>query len=490
MKRYAQHAARDAKNDLGRRLKFAASLEKLLSGPNRPTDVRVVALAALPSVAGPSETLEILQQIEMQESRDPRLIAAMAGSVEKISLESLDKETRSAALRQVVTLLRESKDEEIIAACVRQLANYRVDMLCGWLMTAFRVIHQKNAAGESIIPYCDALLKRENQRRVDEIGDWVQSQLVETVEKRPAGENVASFELEYLIQSIGLLQNRRAAAYEKALPAVAKLLREWRDNRDCLDTVINSYVELRLRSSAADASTRLGEVLRNREAGRFARIAAAEALGRLYLLDGADDLIATAKNGDVDSSVRVAAVHGLAQIGDKSQRDGRDFKKIKVALEEILERKDPHAAFDRDVVEAALRDFVRLGGADRAKVMFPWMRTVELNVPASEAVSTMIQGTPADAPRIVTDFLVWLAETATEPAPHPPEAAITEMDSLAPALPAEVKAKAREAVVRTLDDLRRQHPNLQVRELAAMCLENLQRPHDGAEKGVAPPQPH
>ena len=106
------------------------------------------------------------------------MVAALADNVEKLGLDQFDEASRSAALRQLVGLLRESKDQDVVAASVRQLDKYQVDMLCGWFIAAFRNDDQKTAAADTIVPYCDAILAHGNRLRSDEIGEWIQARLV------------------------------------------------------------------------------------------------------------------------------------------------------------------------------------------------------------------------------------------------------------------------------------------------------------------------
>lgn len=478
--------------------------EALLGDPLRPAEVRAAALAAVKALAGPHRTLVDLREVDLRDETDGQLVLDILRYIESVNPSGLPENDRPTAVRDLVEVMRAHKNPRLVEASCKQLDKQPVDRLIAWLVESCRrdpEVDLNTAAAESIGVYI-AECGAGNRQRTDEIGGALQRRLAAIV-AAGAPEHVRDpFELEWLVQAMGLTQAQSASSFHDGLKSVSNLLWHWElGDASMLKTVIDAYVVLRLRGAppqGPDARRELAVlrgILRASDDPRLTfapRVAAAKALSRLQPAESLPDLIEVAGNADEFPNVRIAALKGVAEIGSEMRVQHKDTRQIGDLLKSLLQPRSGlpgKQAVSVKIVDGALEAFAKAGDAKNAALLFPWTLDPALCVQGTMATSYVIYRSAADAPVVLRLFAEWLVKQNVPDnfTPRPGEA-VTNMAAYCPGLilTDRERAAVRRAVMDELDTLRRSHPDERVRRRAAEWAEALRRVQ-GSDAGADAP---
>jgi serine/threonine protein kinase len=476
-----------------RRKDVLKTATKLLQAPARNAESRVAALSAETSLAEPSETLAALRDIEVSD-KDYQLLGGIRSFIAGIDFTKMTPANRPQVAQALIELARTGKNTEIIAISRKRLREVPVADLVAWMIESCPHgldVDLNTAAKDSIGIYLDECADAGDRQRIDEIGDHMQFRLKALVDASAPERTSDPIAMEFLVQAIGLAQDRSDTIFEDGLGAVATLLRQWKlRDTSMLKSVVESYSHMRRRAGGAEGADAkpemdaLLEILRESNDSRLdiPRVAVANALAQLQYSDAQDDLITVARNKDDVVSVRAVAVDSLGEIGTRLRREKKDVSRIQELLRKLIDWKanapNHPDAENVIVVDAALGAFAKAGDAKDADLLFAWTLDPVLCIHGTSATSVMAHRSPADAPTVVQRFVEWLVERTVPSGFAPqPDTAVTDMAAYCVRLNLTKREKhdVQIAVVNTLDKLAREHADKRVRQRSASWLKELLR---------------
>jgi HEAT repeat protein len=342
---------------------------------------------------------------------DEALNVTMLAQVRKLNLEKVSRADRPETVRRLIEFIRTPGNPGLTGCCVQLLDQEKPDKLCPWLVQAYEGEDSKTAAKDSLVSYAARTALR---HRVQEIGRYVETRLVEIAPRDLDPGLPCPFELEYLIQAIGQLRRLGDVPCPEARKVVAGLLhKHQRVDRSAWVTIVDTFAELIDDASSADCRP-LRSILTGAD-GRIpdeAREAAARALGKLHDPESLPSLLKIAADPDRLLNLRGAAIDGLASFGHYLERQGQSTRSIRNALRQVVQgfKKEP-----QKVVEAALAAYGEVAAPSEADFLFPFLVQREVVFPAFTAVGAIILNHPKDCQPVVDGYLKWRADFPAEP---------------------------------------------------------------------------
>jgi hypothetical protein len=454
---------------------WSSSMRMLMVDSQRSISARLAAFDSLRSVSNAVEILDIVQT-QVANAIDAVLAERMLSSIDAMTLDASDV-NHEELTRALIAAIAGGANPRFVARCVERFDALSPPQLCDLLLDAYGGADSKEAALQSLGVYA----RHVDRARVEVIGRYVEHNLRRLVTLDLQGQLSTSFELEYFIQSAGMLQSLSTVRYDVALDSVATLLRERQRLEDptILDTVVEAFAAL----ANGDGSGRhslspLRELLVESD-DTPVRATAALALGELN-----DDLslpalrsIALNEHGNVFVSLQVAAVEGLTKLGEHARRSG-DEKSVSAILsvfQQLIQHLAGAPEIEQrvDVLRAAIAGFGRLAQPDQGNLLFPLLLDPETTLTGIAAIQTIIGNSPEAIQPLVDAFLDWRSQVGdTARVPDDPNRSLVGFgfftDSLA-------SAKTEVAVKSTVAALARahRHGSLASRALAGKLLHVL-----------------
>ena len=374
-------------------------------------EVRATAFECLASYASPDQLIQIAHDHCGNDPASP-LSDTAAGYISSVSLDSLQKSQLAPTLRELTRIIRESANPLLVTSCVEVLDDSPPESLTDSFPRAHRNSDPKSAALESLVPY----LRHCSPQRIAEFGATVENRLVE-LNDSSEGLTKYLFEFEFMTQSIGEISELNGQDYPAARQVLTQLLSRRTEPRIelIMDSVIDSYAKI----SPADSTSRalLRDILTKKTTPWPARLAAAEAVGRLKDVTSAETLNHIASDGREFFALRVRAVRSLGEIAlhlrtNPTSSGATAYTSLRDALAQIA--LSPATSSEDEITIEALHAIGKLGDDS----LFESILSISdpprgVLIAAGQTLQQIVTAEGADVPQLLQQYLDWKTEDST-----------------------------------------------------------------------------
>ena len=442
--------------------------------------VQTEAFGWLTTVAPAPQILKCVAA-QWSPTTEKRFAEAMLAYVRGLDLPGLAPDTlRSDVIRRLISLIKNQENAELVAGCLAHLDKPSAGRLCDWLLKAFQDSEVKEAARESLVVYAQKTADRD---RLTQLSDYIQKRLLELAPLSPIPDEIrTSFELEYLVQSLGQLAAISGERSPTALSVVAGLLehRQRLDDTAILDTVIDAFADL-----SDPRKPRLAPVLEILSDGKLkqdVRVAAANALGKLHdpaTLSALKEVATNSRKEEGVLNLQTAAVKNAGLLAIQNQSDSKLRHDVMDLLRLLIDRQK-EKPLPREVMWEVLKAYGQLADSKEGGLILSFLATPTLNTASVEAVHAIVLRLPRDTSPLVDAYLEWRVHAAVSLTLRiPPEEALIGFAGVygPPQVGRDVKEAASKSVVSALVAAHL-HSDLAERKLASELLGTILKAKD------------
>ena len=369
--------------------------------------VQTEAFALLTMVAPAPQILKCIAA-QWNPTTEKRFAEAMLAYLRGLDLPSLTPDTlRSDVIRRLISMIKKQEHAELVAGCLAHLDKPSAGRLCDWLLKAFQDSDVKEAARESLVVYAQKTADRD---RLTQLREYIQKRLLELAPLSPVPDEIrTSFELEYLVQSIGQLAAISGERSPAALSIVGGLLehRQRLDDTAILDTVIDAYADLS--DPRKPQLAPVCEILSDGKLKQDVRVAAANALGKLHdpaTLSALKEVATNARKEEGVLNLQAAAVKSAGLLAILNQTDAKLRHDVMDLLRLMIERQK-EKPLPREVMWEVLKAYGQLADSKEGGLILSFLANPNLNTASVEAVHAIVLRLPRDAGPLVDAYLEW-----------------------------------------------------------------------------------
>jgi serine/threonine protein kinase len=385
---------------------------------HRHGDTRAAALALFVREAPAPQALTVAaaEHHAADADQEPAVRAALLAALARLDLNALDETTRHDVTWQLAELIRTpGQPDDVADRCVALLDGQPTAALCARLYTMYQ--DRKGVDGKGTPPdmsqVADVILmpyarRTRREGRLAEIQGYVLGQLRDLLAGRGEDSLSDSGALAYLLQAIDRLRKAAGKSWPEAALAVDQVLaRSAELDRSVLPLLLEALVALANDGPAAFDNFRpIRDMLGDSRMPQTVRSAAAAALGNLHDADSVGLLI-TAADPKSGSSVRVAAVGALGELGAFLKGRGKPVGELTDYLTGVLEQRGRER--DTRLLNSAVTALGRVIDPARTAILFDVLCEYDYVFSALGSLEALM----ADAPgcrQVVAAYLTWRAK--------------------------------------------------------------------------------